>query len=463
MTAAKRPIRIVHLGLGAFYRAHACTYLQKLEGWGVLGVSLRSAAVRDAMRQRNYRYMAAALTPDGMDLQQIDVVQDMLVAPEDPAAVIAALADPTVSLVTLTVTEKGYCHDPATGTLNPDHAGVRSDIANAMAQTAPGFLVRGLQARRAAELSPFTVLSCDNLPTNGAVARRITIELASHIDPDLADWIAAEVAFPSAMVDRIVPATTAEDIARIAALSGQTDVAPGVHEPFTQWIITDEFAGDLPDLAAVGAKIFPDISPFERMKLRMLNGAHSALAYLGSLAGFETVAGAVADDAIARYLHALWHDETIPTLTAPPDTPLEDYASALLSRFANPGIQHRLSQIAMDGSQKLPQRLLGTVEDRLAQGGRIDALLLAIAGWIAYTANQSDDADLMAAKLRDCHTNDPRQTVRNVLSVSAIFKDTLSAQIIVALSDVYTELTHKGAQNMLTAFAHAMTVKETRT
>ncbi|MDX8349292.1 mannitol dehydrogenase family protein [Cognatiyoonia sp. IB215446] len=454
MTVAQRPIRIVHLGLGAFYRAHACTYLQKLEGWGVLGVSLRSASVRDAMRPRNYRYTAAALTPDGMDLQQIDVVQDMLVAPENPVAVIAALADPAVSLVTLTVTEKGYCHDPATGTLNAHHIGVKSDITNVLPRTALGFLVRGLQARRAAGLSPFTVLSCDNLPTNGAVARRVTIELARHIDPDLADWISAEVAFPASMVDRIVPATTAEDVARITALSGQTDAAPVVHEPFTQWIITDEFAGDLPDLAAVGAQIVPDIAPFERMKLRMLNGAHSALAYLGSLAGFETVADAVADDSVACYLRALWHNEVIPTLTAPPNTRLEDYAGALLSRFANRGIQHRLSQIAMDGSQKLPQRFLGTIEDRLAQGGRIDALLIALAGWIACTANQSNDADPMAADLRDCHTTDPRQTVRNILSLSAIFKDTLSTRLMDPLSDVYTELTKKGARNMLTAAAH---------
>ncbi|PJI92350.1 fructuronate reductase [Yoonia maricola] len=454
MTKAKRPIRIVHLGLGAFYRAHACTYLQKLEGWGVLGVSLRSAAVRDRMRQRGYRYTAAALTPDGMDLQQIDVVQDMLVAPEDPAAVINALAEPAVSLVTLTVTEKGYCHDPATGTLNTNHPVVKSDIAHALPQTAPGFLARGLQARRAAGLPPFTVLSCDNLPANGAVTRRVTLDLANHVDPDLAAWIAAEVTFPSAMVDRIVPATTAEDIARIARLSGNMDAAPVVHEPFTQWVITDDFVGDLPDLATAGAQIVPDIAPFERMKLRMLNGAHSALAYLGSLAGFATVADAVADETVAAYLQVLWHEEIIPTLKVPPDTSLEDYAAALMSRFANPGIQHRLSQIAMDGSQKLPQRLLGTIEDRLAHGGRIDALLLALAGWIAYTANQSDDADPMAAKLRGCHASDPRQTVHNILSLSAIFKDPLSAQITAPLSDVYTDLTKKSARAMLATVAH---------
>ena len=456
MTAAKRPIRIVHLGLGAFYRAHACTYLQKLEGWGVLGVSLRSAAVRDAMRQRNYRYMAAALTPDGMDLQQIDVVQDMLVAPEDPAAVIAALADPTVSLVTLTVTEKGYCHDPATGTLNPDHAGVRSDIANAMAQTAPGFLVRGLQARRAAELSPFTVLSCDNLPTNGAVARRITIELASHIDPDLADWIAAEVAFPSAMVDRIVPATTAEDIARIAALSGQTDVAPVVHEPFTQWIITDEFAGDLPDLAAVGAKIFPDISPFERMKLRMLNGAHSALAYLGYLAGHDTIAQTVADEVVRAFVQSLWRHEMIPTITPPDGVDLQAYAHDLLARYENPAIQHRTWQISMDGSQKLPQRNLGAIEDNTAAGRACDGLVLTVAAWMRYVGGVDEQGEICMRGYNQMagYNDNPKATAETIDSEGWLHTGDLgsmSANGYLKITGRVKEMIIRGGENLFPA------------
>lgn len=447
MIAPKRPpIRIVHLGLGAFFRAHVCAYLQDIGGWGVLGVSLRSPTVRDALRRRDYCYTAAEVTPEGLKLRQIDVVRDMLVAPEDPAAVIAAMADPAVSIVSLTVTEKGYCHDPATGQLNSLNPSIQADIVNALPQTAPGFLVRGLQARRAAGLAPFTVLSCDNLPNNGALTRSVTLDLARHIDPDLASWIEAEGAFPSSMVDRIVPATTPDDIARIERLTGQPDTAPVVHEPFSQWVIEDGFVGERPDLTSVGVQSANDIAPFEHMKLRMLNGAHSALAYLGLFAGFRTVGEAVQDETMATYLRHLWHNEIIPTVDAPLDTDLADYADALLSRFANTGIQHQLSQISMDGSQKLPQRLLSTIEDRLTVGGEIDALLLGVAGWVAHSANLKDSDDPMASILRDCHVKSMKQTVVNVLSQKAIFDPSLAAQIEGPLIRTYEDLHEKGVR-----------------
>ena len=448
-TPVRPPIRIVHLGLGAFFRAHACAYLQDLSGWGVLGVSLRSSAVRDAMRPRDYRYTAAALTSDGMKLRQIDVVRDVLVAPEDPAAVIAAMANPAISIVSLTVTEKGYCRDPATGQLDSRNPSVQADMINALPQTAIGLLVRGLQARRAAGLAPFTVLSCDNLPNNGDLTRTVTLDLASQIDPELASWIKAKGAFPSSMVDRIVPATTPDDIARIAHLSGQPDAAPVVHEPFSQWVIEDWFGGERPDLASAGVQIVQDIAPFEHMKLRMLNGAHSALAYLGQLAGFSTVGEAVQDETFAAYLRHLWHAEIIPTVDAPPETVLADYADTLLSRFANTGIQHQLHQIAMDGSQKIPQRLLSTIEDRLAEDGDISALLLAVAGWIAHTANLKDSDDPMASILRDCHGTSSNQTVVNVLSQKAIFRPSLAAQIEGPLIRAYGDLHENGVRASL--------------
>lgn len=448
------PVRIVHLGLGAFYRAHVCAYLQDIGGWGVLGVSLRSPAIRDALAPRDCRYTAAALIPDGMRLRQIDVVRDVLVAPQDTRAVLAAMADPAVTIVSLTVTEKGYCHDPATGKLNLDHPLIQADIADPLPHSAPGFLVRGLQARRAAGLAPFTVMSCDNLPDNGALTRAVTLDLAHRIDPNLAHWIAATGAFPSSMVDRIVPATTAQDIARINALSGQPDGAPVMHEPFSQWVITDDFQGAHPDFSAHGVQIVPDIAPFEHMKLRMLNGAHSALAYLGTLSGFQSVAEAVADDAMAHYLDHLWHRQIIPTLTAPPNVNLSDYATALGVRFANTGINHQLSQIAMDGSQKLPQRLLGTIKDRLESGANVDALLLAVAGWIACTQDQIDRADPMAADLRNCHIQDRAQTVANILAQDKIFSPDLAARIEQPLVQIYDDLCTYGAATMVQRVAH---------
>lgn len=440
------------MGLGAFCRAHICSYLQDLGGWGVLGVSLRSASVRDALAPRDFRYTAAALSPDGLELRQIDVVRGCLVAPEDPAAVIAAMADPAVSLVSLTVTEKGYCHDPATGILNADHPAIRHDLRNPLPRSAIGFLVRGLAARRQAGLAPFTVLSCDNLPDNGALTRAVTVDLARHIDPDLADWIAAEGVFPSSMVDRIVPATTPADIQRIAALSSRTDAAPVLHEPFSQWVITDDLADDIAELATVGVQIVPQIAPFEHMKLRMLNGAHSALAYLGLCAGFATVAEAVADKSMAAYLQHLWQHEVIPTLTAPPDTDLGAYAGTLMTRFANTGIQHRLSQIAMDGSQKIPQRLLATVDDALARGGKADALLLGLAAWIARFETLQGSDDPMANHLRACVADTPAQTVANVLSLETVFDPALAARIKTPLTEIYTALHTTGVHRCLAKY-----------
>lgn len=452
MIPPRPPIRIVHLGLGAFCRAHMCSYLQDHGGWGVLGVSLRSPAVRDALAPRDYQYTAATLSPDGLDLRQIDVVRGCLVAPEDPAAVIAAMVDHDVTIVSLTVTEKGYCHDPATGALNPDHPDIQHDMKHPLPRSAIGFLVRGLAARRQAGLQPFTVLSCDNLPDNGALTRAVTLGLARRIDPELAEWIASEGVFPSSMVDRIVPATTADDIARIAQLSGQPDAAPVLHEPFRQWVITDDLTGEMTDLARLGVQIVPCIDPFENMKLRMLNGAHSALAYLGGGAGFSTVAEAVANDAMATYLRHLWHKEIIPTLTAPPDTDLAAYAETLLTRFANTGLQHRLSQIAMDGSQKVPQRLLATLDDALSQGGETDGLILALAGWIAGFESLTPPDDPMASRLRACLDASCERTVFNVLSLQDIFDQDLAERIRAPLTWALSDLRNNGTLNALDRF-----------
>ena len=289
-------------------------------------------------------------------MREITVLNDVLVAPEDPAAVLAAMADPAVKIVTLTVTEKGYCHNPATGALNFDHPDIRHDLSHDLPVSAPGYLVRALAARKAAGHAPFTVLTCDNLPENGKLVRGIVLELAERIDPALADWIAAEGRFPSTMVDRITPATTDADIERIERLTGTPDAAPVMHEPFAQWAVEDDFVGGArPDLDAAGVEMVSDVTAHEHMKLRMLNGTHSALAYIGYLAGHETIADTMADPVFAGYARALWA-EIMPAVTAPEGVSLPDYADALFDRYANPAIRHRTWQIAMDGSQKLPQR-----------------------------------------------------------------------------------------------------------
>ncbi|CAN7448809.1 mannitol dehydrogenase family protein [Bosea sp. LjRoot90] len=382
---------IVHLGLGAFTRAHLCEFTddaleQEFGAWGIVGASLQRPDQRDRLKPQDGLYTFLKRAPAGPELRIIGSVLDVLVAPESPQALVARLAAPETKIVSLTVTEKGYCHDPATGKLKADHPEIVHDLANPDApRSAVGLIVAGLAARKAAGLGPFTALCCDNLPSNGHVLAGLVRDFAALRDDKLAAWVEASGAFPSTMVDRIVPATTEADIAEVAALLGQDDAAPVIGEPFRQWAVEDVFAAGRPRWHEVGAQMVSEVAPFEFMKLRMLNGAHSSLAYLGYLAGYETVAAASGDPVFARFLQGLWA-EIIPAVPAPQGVDLAAYASDLLARFQNPAIKHRTWQIAMDGSQKLPQRLLGTIRERLKAGAPIDHLALGVAAWMAYVA-----------------------------------------------------------------------------
>lgn len=442
-TAPKRAIGIVHLGLGAFFRAHGAIYIEEAVeksggDWGILGVSLQSPTMRDQLAPQGGSYMALELGPDGETARHVQIVQDVLVAREDPQAVLAAMADPGVKIVTLTVTEKGYCHEPATGRLNMAHPDIVHDLAAPLPLSAPGFLVRALQLRRDRGFQPFTVLTCDNLPNNGRVLRGVVLELAEQIDPALAQWIAEYGRFPSTMVDRIVPATKAEDIARVAALTGQHDAAPVIHEPFRQWVVEDDFvAGARPDLGAVGVQLVSDVTEYEHMKLRMLNGTHSSLAYLGYLAGHETIADCMADPVFDRLVNHLWAAEIIPALTPPPGTSLPAYAAQLRARYANSAIRHRTWQIAMDGSQKLPQRILGTLDTNLKANRPCPGLMLAVAAWMIYVSGTDlggkpiEVKDPLAEKLRTAATSpDP---VASLLSLGDIFPADLAARLLLGL------------------------------
>ncbi|MEL7115059.1 MAG: mannitol dehydrogenase family protein, partial [Pseudomonadota bacterium] len=269
------PSRIVHLGLGAFFRAHGAVVIEQAGGaWGITGVSLRAPGVRDRLAAQDYAYTAVELGPEDERHRVVEGLADVLFAPENPQALIARMADPATQIVSLTVTEKGYCHVPSTGALDLDHPDIQHDLRHPTPKSAIGYIVRALQSRRDAGLRPFTVLSCDNLPDNGRVAGRVVTDLARRIDPSLADWIASEARFPATMVDRIVPATTDENIAALAAATGVHDAAPVFHEPFLQWVIEDDFVyGARPAFETVpGVQMVADVAPFEAMKLRMLNG-----------------------------------------------------------------------------------------------------------------------------------------------------------------------------------------------
>jgi fructuronate reductase len=451
-------VGIVHLGLGAFFRAHGAIYVEQAMqasggDWGILGVSLQRPDVRDALAPQGGLYTALELGPEGETARVVTSVAGVLVAPEDPAAVLTAMADPAVRIVSLTVTEKGYCHEPSTGRLNPDHPDIAHDLTHPLPRSAPGFLVRALALRRAAGDRPFTVLSCDNLPGNGRLLRGLILDLARRLDPALADWIAAEGRFPSTMVDRIVPATTPEVPARVTALTGHTDAAPVQHEPFRQWVIEEDFVDAVrPDLAAAGAEMVADVTAHEHMKLRLLNGTHSALAYLGYLAGHQTIADTVADPVFATYVRRLWKAEIIPATAAPPGVDLHAYADRLLHRYANAAIRHRTWQIAMDGSQKLPQRILGTLAENRAAGRDCPGLILAVAAWVRYVGGIDEQGapidvrDPLAASLRALCVGPPETRVANLLSVADVFPRALGAAIAPDVTAALLSLEADGAR-----------------
>jgi fructuronate reductase len=459
--AALKP-GIVHLGLGAFARAHLAEYTddaleRDFGAWGVVGASLQRPDQRDKLKPQDGLYTFLKRSPSGPQLRVIGCVLDVLVAPESPAALVTRLAAPETKIVSLTVTEKGYCHDPATGRLKPDHPDIVHDLSHPDApRSAVGLLVAGLKARRAAGLGPYTALCCDNLPSNGHVLRGLVRDFAALSDDTLASWIEANGAFPSTMVDRIVPATTDADLAEVEALLGAQDAAPVIGEPFRQWAIEDAFAAGRPAWHEVGAQMVSEVAPFEFMKLRMLNGAHSSLAYLGYLAGHETVAEASGDPVLARFLQGLW-SEIIPAVPAPQGVSLPGYASDLLARFQNPAIRHRTWQIAMDGSQKLPQRLLGTIRERLKAGAPITHLALGVAAWMRYvTATDEKGAaidvrDPLAAEFARRTASagrNPQALSQSLLGIEAIFGTDLPREerFVKAVESHLAALFDKGAK-----------------
>jgi fructuronate reductase len=441
-------IGIVHLGLGAFHRAHQAVYLQRGinrtragqgNEWGICSANIRSNhTLVDQLRQQNLRYHVAEFSDsEHVTLREVSAIREALYAgPDGPdrEALLARMSDPGVRIVTLTVTEKGYFLSPSSGELLSDATPIAHDIAHPeLPDTAPGILVEALARRRAAGIAPFTVLCCDNMPHNGQRTRRAVISLARHRDTELADWIEAEVAFPSSMVDRIVPAMTDADRQRLAAL-GLEDPAAVVCETFSQWVVEDRFPLGRPDWEADDVEMVADVAPFETMKLRLLNGAHSLLAYLGALAGIETVDAAVARPAFRQLLQHYWQREAIPTLSLPDGTDAGVYTESLLARFGNDSLHHRLQQIAMDGSQKLPQRWLAGGVERMTADGEISATALGVAGWIRYTAGTDlggqphpvDDpmAETFAALHRH-HTGDRAALVDAFLGLDAIFPTAL--------------------------------------
>lgn len=462
---------IVHIGLGAFHRAHQAVYTDDCladgeQDWGIAGLSLRSSEVSKALEPQNGLYTVLERGPDGDRARVIGAIQEAVAVPEAATLAMLQLTDRATRIISLTATEKAYCQDASSGTLDETHPGIIADLrGDSFPHTVPGLLVEALARRRAAGAPPCTVLVCDNLPSNGTTVARIITRFAERRDPELAGYIADVIPFPCTMVDRIVPATTDADRSAVEAY-GYHDAWPVVTEPFSQWVIEDRFAAGRPRWENAGALLVRDVGPFEAMKLRILNGAHSALAYLGASAGIETVANAVTEPALAAFLRRLWDEDLMPTVPAVPGMDLAQYTVLLGERFSNRSIRHRLQQIAMDGSQKLPQRLLAPALDRLREGVLPRFIALAVAGWARYLLGRDEQgaayaisdplADRLTDLLRGCG-QDALAVTERLFAIREVFDPVLAghAGFRDAVRDALATLLSKGVRNTLRDWVQA--------
>ena len=389
-------VGIVHFGFGNFHRSHQAMYLDRLmergEGldWGICGVGVleQDRAMRDVMRAQDGLFTLVLRHPDGsLEPRVVGSVLEYLWGPEDADAVYARLVDPAVRIVSLTVTEGGYLKNPATGAFDASHPSVVHDLGHLEdPRTAFAYIVEGLRRRRDAGIEPFTVLSCDNLQGNGIYARQAVVGFANLVDPKLAEWIDERVAFPNCMVDRITPATTDADREAVATEFGIEDRWPVPGEPFTQWIVEDEFPTGRPALEDVDVQFVDDVKPYELMKLRLLNASHQALAYFGAPLGYVLVDETMRDDRIRRYLERYMAVEAAPTLGDLPGIDLPAYMATLIERFSNPRMRDTLVRLATDGSNRMPTFTLPAIRANLEAGRPVPLGAAMVAAWAEYWA-----------------------------------------------------------------------------
>lgn len=453
--------RIVHFGFGAFHRAHQALLTDRVlnaQGgdWGICEISLFSGdQLMAQLRAQDHLYTVLEKGAEGNQACVIGAVNECLNAKLDSlAAIIEKFCEPQVAIVSLTITEKGYCIDPATGKLDLTQPRIAHDLQEPTEpHSAPGILVEALSRRRERGLPAFTVLSCDNIPDNGHIVKNAVLGMAQTRSAELAQWIDAHVSFPSTMVDRIVPAATDESLAEIAAELGVVDPCAISCEPYIQWVIEDNFVAGRPQWEVAGVQLVEDVRPWEQMKLRMLNGSHSFLAYLGYLAGFAHINDCMQDDVFRRAARQLMLGEQAPTLSIT-GVDLNAYADNLIARFSNPALKHRTWQIAMDGSQKLPQRMLDSIRVHLQRESHWPLLALGVAGWMRYVSG-TDDAgeaidvrDPLADKIRAIvDTSDEAERVRALLALSEIFGTDLPAnpRFVDAIETAWQQLSSQGA------------------
>lgn len=457
--------RIVHFGFGAFHRAHQALLTNRVlnaQGgdWGICEISLFSGdKLMSQLRAQEHLFTVLEKGAEGNQAIIVGAVHECLNARLDSlAAIIEKFCEPQVAIVSLTITEKGYCIDPATGKLDISNERIIHDLENPTEpHSAPGILVEALHRRLERGLPPFTVLSCDNIPDNGHVVKNAVLGMAHKRSPALAQWIQSHVSFPGTMVDRIVPAATEESLAEITRELGVEDPCAISCEPFIQWVIEDNFVAGRPQWEAAGVQMVQDVLPWEQMKLRMLNGSHSFLAYLGYLAGFAHISDCMHDRYFREAARRLMLDEQAPTLQIT-GVDLTAYAEKLLERYANPALKHRTWQIAMDGSQKLPQRMLDSVREHLRRETSWPLLALGVAGWMRYVSGVDDAGhaiDIRDPLLDRIHaiveTSRESERASALLTLREIFGADLphNPQFVDAVSLALQNITRHGARQAL--------------
>lgn len=383
---------IVHVGVGSFHRSHQAIYAQRLLragecAWGISGVGVLPGdrRMKTALVPQDCLYSVVIKRPDGeREVEVVGSIREYLLVPDDPSAVVNRLADKTTRVVSLTITEGGYKVDPLTGHLDTTDPDVAHDLRpSILPRTVFGLMVTALRERRDRGHRPFTVMSCDNIPGNGHLTRTVTTDFARCLDPALAEWIEAEVAFPNSMVDRITPATGESDRRQLADAYGLADNWPVVCEPYIQWVLEDRFSDARPPLDTVGVRLVPDVVPYELLKIRLLNGGHQAIGFLGYLFGYEYVHQAMSDTLLAQFLQQ-YMDTVTPTLKTPQDVDLPTYKASIIERFGNPQIADTLARICADSSDRIPKFVLPSARDLLLHGGDIGPCALLLAAWSRY-------------------------------------------------------------------------------
>ena len=445
---------IVHIGVGGFHRAHLAYYVNKLLKGGaasaLCGIGLREAdsKLHDILKKQDHLYTLMVKHPDGkIEPEVIGSIVDFKMGITDPEPVIARLADADTKIVSLTITEGGYNFNPNTGEFNFDNPDIQRELQHPQdPKTVYGFLTAALKRRRDARLPAFTILICDNIEHNGDMARKMLLAFAEAQDADLATWIAQEVQFPNSMVDRITPVTTLADIETLAQGYGVHDAWPVTCEPFIQWVVEDKFSNGRPAFEKVGVQFVPDVGPYEKMKLRLLNAGHSVLGLLGVLHGHPTINSCMEDETFVTYLRAFMDAEATPILGNIEGIDLESYKDSLIERFANPNIKDSVSRICMESSAKLPKFLIPTIHENLATGGSIKFATLVIAAWCYYNDKGMDRhghpiqiIDAMGTELHQA----AKQTKTDPLAF--IRQESLFGNLIrnERFTKLYTEAVHK--------------------